>query len=471
MHCQPPERLHAAAPRTSHLKTEMDILLGGIPRSGTTALARAIELHPDIFCWSGETGLLPLLDELTRGLPMRADNLVGVTKMICRHLKSVLIDQREWIAAKDHVAPPVRINVEAVEHLASQVAAVLQSQLSRAQTLKNCTGILRTFLNQYNNRLLLAEKSPSNVLLIDGSLTLARRWLITHREPFAVIASMLERTKSDPWAGIMGGEIEQRIGLYIRHARSVISAKASPSEAMLLGYDSLITDPCGSLANVCSFLRVEPTLSYLDQVRCIIGGKPATDKWKQLAPLDCWKVLRLCSREMQALDYDERYYRASFDHMISGLPKTLEPQMVSLYGSFDPTQSDPMRWVQRKASFAVYAPQGVNALRLRIHNNVSAIIESSHLPGVAPEEWHVTAYCDTGTGSPVPLSSLSLAVDFLGDWQIDLRDIEPLGHYGNWRLFKINLEANFAFIPCFMFANASDERPFSFGLVDWRFDK
>jgi hypothetical protein len=450
---------------------EMDILLGGIPRSGTTALARAVELHPDIFCWSWETGLLPLLDELTRGLPMRPDNLPGVTKMICRHLKSVLIDQREWIAATDHVAPPVQIKMEDVEQLASQVAAVLQSRLSRTRTLQESAGILRNFLNQYNDRRLLAEKSPSNVLLVDGSLSLARRWLITHREPFAVIASMLERARSDPWAGIMDGEIEQRIGLYVRHARSVVSAKASPSETMLLGYDSLITDPCGSLANVCSFLRVEPTLSYLDQVRCIIGGKPATNKWEQLAPLDRWKVLRLCSSEMQALDYDEPYYRASFEHMTSGLPKTLDPQMQSLYGSFHPTKSHPIRWMQRKASFAVYAPRGVNTLRLTIHNNVSAVIESSNLPDVAAENWQVTAYGDTGSESPVPLSSLSLATDFFGDWQIDLRNTEPLGHYGNWRLLKMDFETNFAFIPCFMFANASDERSLSFGLVDWRLDR
>jgi hypothetical protein len=450
--------------------TKMDVLLGGIPRSGTTALARAVELHPDIFCWSWETGLLPVLDELTRGLPMRPDNLLCVRQMICRHLKSVLIDQREWITAREHVAPSVQITMGDVEHLASQVSAVLQCRLSRIQTLQECAGILRTFLNQYNDRGLVAEKSPSNVLLVDGSLSLARRWLITHREPFAVIASMLERTRSDPWAGIMDGEIEQRIGLYIRHARGVISAKTSPSEALLLGYDSLIADPCGTLANVCSFLRVEPTLHYLDQVRGIISGKPATDKWERFGSLDRWKILHLCSSAMQALGYSEHYYRVSFGDLTRGLPKVVEPQMQSLYGSFDPSPPDPVRWVQRSASFAVYAPRGVNTLTLRIHNNVSPIIEASRVLGVTGADWHVGAYGDVGSASAIPLSRFSLAADVLDDWQIDLRGTEPLGHYGNWRLFKIDLETNFAFTPCFTLANALDVRTLSFGLVDWRLD-
>jgi len=174
---------------------------------------------------------------------------------------------------------------------------------------------------------------------------------------------------------------------------------------------------------------------------------------------------------MQALGYTEHYYRTSFTEMSRGLPTSLESQLQPLYGSFEPTELLPMRWVQRSSSFAIYAPRGVNTLTLKIHNNISAVLEVLRVQGDSTEDWHVTANSDAGAASPLRLSRFSLTENVFGDWQIDLRGAEPIGHHGNWCLFKIDLETNFAFTPCFTFAESSDVRTMSFGLVDWRLDR
>jgi hypothetical protein len=448
--------------------TTMDILLGGIPRSGTTALARAVELHPEIFCWSSETALLPVIDELTRGLPMRAENLPGVAQMISRHLRSAIIDQGEWNRAKYGSLPRAQITVTEIDQLARTCSSVLQQRLPRRQALLECASLLRDFLGLHSDRRLVAEKTPSNVLLLRESSNLACRWLLTHREPFAVISSMSGRA-SDPWAGAMRGKIEQRIGLFLRHAREILFARNS-REAMAIDYDELITNPCGTLANVCVLLQVEPTLNFLEKVRGIIGGEVVTDSWEQFDALDRWKILRLCSGEMQSFGYTEYYYKVQLDHMIYGLPQTLDPQIEPLYGIFEPPAAGELRWVQRSASLAVYAPQGINVLTLTICNNISAVAEAARLFGIVSEDWRVTAFSDVGAQSPLPLSNCSLAKDFFGEWKIDLRGAKPVGHHANWRLFKIDLETNFSFTPCFTLADSPDERALSVGLVGWRLE-
>jgi hypothetical protein len=455
--------------------TTMDILLGGIPRSGTTALARAVELHPDIFCWSSETALLPVIDELTRGLPMRAENLPGVAQMISRHLKSAIIDPGEWNRAKYEILPPAQITIEEIDELARTCSSVLQQRLPRQQALLECASLLRDFLGRHSDRRLVAEKTPSNVLLLHESSDIACRWLLTYREPFAVISSMSSRA-SDPWAGAMGGKIEQRIGLFLRHAREIPFARNN-REAIAIDYDDLVTNPYGTLANVCVLLQVEPTLNFLKQVRRIIGGKPriiggkvVKDSWEQFDALDRWKILRLCSGEMQTFGYTEHYYKAQFDHMIQGLPQRLDPQIEPLYGIFEPPAAGELRWVQRSASLAVYAPQGVNVLTLTICNNISAVAEVARMFGIASEDWRVTALSDVGVQSPLPLSHCSLAKDFFGEWRIDLSEAKPVGHHGHWRLFKIDLETNFSFTPCFTLADSPDERALSVGLVGWRLE-
>lgn len=50
----------------------LDFVVGGIPRSGTTAFADALNSHPDVFCFASETGLLPLTQQISghAGIPL-----------------------------------------------------------------------------------------------------------------------------------------------------------------------------------------------------------------------------------------------------------------------------------------------------------------------------------------------------------------------------------------------------------------
>ncbi len=450
--------------------TKIDLLLGGIPRSGTTALARGVGLHPEVFCWSSESALLPMMEQLTHGLPMRPENRPAVEQMMTRHLKSAVIDQRDWHRTTAGFTPPVEIGLEAIEGLASRTAGILGQGMPRVQTLQESASLLREFFAQFTDRRLVAEKSPSNVLLIPDGLCVARRWLLTHRDPFATIASMQQRSKADPWAEVMGGEIEQRIGLYVRHARGILHAREHPNEVMVLNLDQLATNPAGSLATVCLFLRIEPTLSFLDQVRSIIGGQPSRAAWERFSPLDRWKVLHLCADEMRGLGYSQHYYQVSFSELTRRTPRRVKGRIEPLYGVFSAPAGDRLRWMQRTACTAIYLPRGVNRLVLRVYNLTSPLIGALHSHGLNVADLKVSAHSMGGGKSRVTLSELSLAKDFCADWAIDLRRAEPVGHHGEWRLVRVDFETNFAYTPCCTLANASDERTFSFGILDWQLD-
>jgi SAM-dependent methyltransferase len=446
---------------------KMDLLIGGIPRSGTTALARGIELHPDIFCWSSESALLPMFNELTRGLPMRSENRRVVEQAVGRHLTRALIDQWEWHRKTIGVSPPVEITSKEIERLASRVTGALERGLSRSEVLDECACVLRSFLQQYTDRRVIAEKSPSNVFLIPDSLNVARRWLLMHREPFAVVASMLKHAESNPSAAVMRGEIERRIGLYVQHAGRIMAAKKHPGEAMVLDYDHLLADPTTSLTAACRFIEVEPTLPYLESVRSIIGGQTRTNTWKHFDPLDRWKVLNLCAAEMEGLGYSQQYYQVAFDDLTRGIPESLPPSIQPLYGIFEPAGDGGMGWVQRSASAAVYASGGIDKLVLKVHNKVSPLMPALRSCGLDSSDLQVTAYSTTSR-SRVVLSKLQLGGDFSADWSIDLRGAEPVGHHGNWRLFKVDFESSFAYTPCCALPHALDVRTFSFGVLGWQ---
>jgi hypothetical protein len=457
------------AARTGRVQ-DMDILLGGIPRSGTTALARAVALHPEIFCWSSESALLPVMDQVTMGLPMRRENQLLVERMLFRQLKSVLIDKSDWHREIIGVVPTVELTLEAVHRLAVDATGILGKNLRRDQALQECGQLLARFFRQYTTRRLIAEKTPSNALLVPGMLGLARRWLVTHREPFAVIASMYARSTADPWGEVMAGEIEQRVGLYSRHAQCIASAGLHSTEVMVVPFDELLSNPSHTLARACAFLGVESTSDYLDRVVGIVGGPTTTDAWERVTPLNRWKILHLCASEMSALGYSQDYYQVPFEHMIQGTPKALESCIEPLYGVFKAAEPDRLAWMQRSSSLAVYAPIGINTLVLRIYNQISPLIEHSCAPGLAVDDLRIQAHNIGPDNCSVLLSELSLASDFCKDWLIDLHAAEPVGHHGNWRLLRINFETNFAYTPCLTLVDAADERTFSVGLAGCRLE-
>ena len=43
-----------------------------------------------------------------------------------------------------------------------------------------------------------------------------------------------------------------------------------------------------------------------------------------------------------------------------------------------------------------------------------------------------------------------------------------MAHYSNWRVFQIDLEANFSYVPVFSLPGGTDERNLSAVLAGWR---
>lgn len=443
----------------------MDVLIGGIPRSGTTALARAIELHPEIFCWSTETGIAPLIEQLTQGFPMRPENLPGAAKLINRNLRSAIIDQGNW--RKKSGGREIAVDETEIEDFSSQLAMILTVREPRTELLRLCSIALRRFLENINSRRIIAEKSPSNALLLRDSAEAAKCWLMTHREPFSVLVSMQQKTEADPFSEILSGPIERRIGVYLTHARNVLIAQATPDITMTVALHELRTDPCGTMAKACMLLGVEPTLSYLNDVRSIIGGVVQLDTWSQFCPLDRWKAIKLCCVEMQALGYDDFYYRLPLSELTRHVPIFIDGHIEPLYGFYEDTLVGGF-WVKRNASLAVYSPKGFDSVCINVYSNIRVIkLAASHLDA-APTGLRVTAFNRTIDGKLTYMDTLSLDEDCAGEWRLSLSNHEALGAHGNWRLHNIELETNFAFTPCLSLPDSQDERTFSFAVSGFR---
>lgn len=435
------------APQTSPRKK---ILIGGIPRGGTTLVLRLMGEHSNVFAWPGESSAISVVQALWANGPPDLACRAQVEANLQKNLHDALIEMQRWNLATGDIpeAPlPEAGQVEALVHLLSD--AVFQASSVR-QALVGATDALSDFVANFSDAPVIAEKTPSNIFAFPHLCDLDDvLWVVCHREPFGVIASIQDRVGVDPFAADWDGSLDACIGLYLRYAKRVIRALRTGS-AIGACYDGVCAAPDRFFSEVgarSSFgLGSRVNGGVLRQITNRVG-------WRKFDEQQRWRILRLTDSVRRLLGYDERYYGASEAEM--SVPQPLDQFSVSaLDGLYAADVGAAHRWMTGEASFAVCVPHGV-----------AAISAQAFVPGALGMSEQKLSVIDSAGRR---IAEVRTPPDKLTTLNVELAQATPVAVSRAGRLYRFDVYAAQKCLPLAKTPGVLDARLLSCLLTDWK---
>lgn len=231
------------------MTTGMDFLVGGIPRSGTTALADALNAHPDIYCYASETNLLPFAIALGTDDRPPSSVLPVVQSRLTEMLQQTMIDMVDFNLQQGSPAPERRFSRRDITHMCANIVQSGADGRGRKPLYQTAIHELAAHLRAQSQKPIVGEKTPANVLALDSlgerAVDEQRRpvMMMTVRQPFGVIQSMRARASSntDPYATAFRGDAAQLAGSYVRYA--LACARLQARGGRLYHYELFSHDP------------------------------------------------------------------------------------------------------------------------------------------------------------------------------------------------------------------------------------
>jgi hypothetical protein len=443
----------------------MDILLGGTPWSGISLFGRAIGQHSDVFCWAGETALLHRIYQMVQYYPGNPESKLGIHHTIQKILHEVLI-RREWQGSHETSGENSTLSKDDLISLAQSITDIIITQQSRSESMAACLRVLRAQLSQRNDRQFIAGQAPDNALLFSEHSDLPSHWAMIHRDPFAVVEASSGRADFGTNKGNIGF-IERRIGLFNDHAEQIAKAAEEPERFFVTSYDRLLQDPVGVLANFCCNAGLDPTRRFLMDAASTIEMSPERDFWQHFSSVDRWKILNLCRDPMKILGYDEAYYEATFASMLRPLPHSIQPAILPLSGFAKEDQASEIFWSSPDAKIAVYAPSECRTLVINTYNRIDELSATLDRMGLSCPAYKIEAFAPRHAAIPAPAATLEIRPAVAQALTVDLTKLEPIASHGSFRLYRIELRANFGYTPVAMFPNNSDVRNLSYLVSGW----
>lgn len=438
-------------PRSEPIARRKKILIGGIPRAGTTMTVRLIGQDPAIFLWPGESSVLALTRSLWEGGQPAASCRNQIQTYVHDTLSKAMIEMHAWnVSNEKRLRSEPAATPEEVRVLADEIVASAMEASSVRTSLRAACAAMDRFVAGHTNQDVLVEKTPSNLFayshLADDP---AIHWVLCHREPFATIASLQARAGKDPYATDWSPNIEFGIGAYLRHAEHVLRASRSTSPPVIAPYESTSADPQAFMMRLTARLGAERTIGSVGEVR----RANDRDAWRKLAPLDRWKVLRLTEPVRRLLGYDENYYGVDEATMLEGFEAPDSFEWTPLYGVYAPDGGTSGRWVSDEAAFSIYAPHGVRSVRARLFNPSSMNL---------PEQKVIVR-----DGARRCIGEVALPTDQMSAIDIDLGSITPAATTSKGRLFRIELQPTHRRLPVASLVGNNDRRLMSFFMAHW----
>ncbi|WP_325060500.1 sulfotransferase [Vitreimonas sp.] len=425
------------------------VFVGGIPRGGTTMMLRLIGDHCGVYPWLGESSVVDTARLLwTNGRPNPACR-EQVEAFVTHTLRLALLEMQAWNAAREDIQGLLIPSREDVDRLACAVVDGAYEAASVRSSLLAACRALDEFLANYADLPVIAEKTPTNIfsfthLCDDPSL----HWVVSHREPFAVIASMRKRAGADPFADHWA-TLESCLGQYQRYAIRVIAALRS-KRAIEAPYEAVCRDPDLLVRPLQEQLGRDETAGYSGN---FVSAASDRDAWRSFDLQDLWLVRSITAPARRLLGYDSDYYGSEQDAVLEDYEGPEAFFAAPLDGAFESDTNPATRWIGDEARFAVFAPEGVHAISARLFCPSSLDLA----------EQSVTAR--DGLGRTV--GQAALPIDKLTTLTIKLSDAAPAAVTKRGRLYLIRLNAGRAALPVASVLGNGDARVLAYMKTLW----
>jgi len=213
----------------------LKMIIGGSASTGSSLLAQMLNRHSHIFC-GPETNIITNVDLIENWKKFRNELLVAKRKS---HLFT-----SGWHVHRGH------------QLLLLADVLVLQRAVDQSDTYRDFIQCIFEVVCSRNGKKCAIEKTPSNSLLFDRmrSLFPKTRFLLTVRDPYDCIASMINR----------GWSVVYATGLYLFN---ISMGNIASDRFKTLKYEDLAADPQGTLEGLMDFvgLPYEPAMIRADK--------------------------------------------------------------------------------------------------------------------------------------------------------------------------------------------------------------
>lgn len=449
---------------------QLDVLVGGVPRGGTTVAAKFLSLHEDVFCYASETHLISLMQSMFSQLPCRADKVEAVIDFLHQQFLVAMVEMPRFNVNQGAHPKNLLFNEKHVACLVDAVRSHLTAQLSGVELYQTSLVTLRDLLAQVEQRPILGEKTPGNIFAMADYVGQAEtKNIVVMREPFGVLRSMKSRVDGgDPYSSAFQGGLETNIGMYLEYATAAHRALQS-SNSLLVSYEDMATNPALAVTRMLAFLGRTPEERV---VRFVETGKDreiadrapmhyrrlsVNSGFGELSPVDTWKVLSITRPIREALGYSDAVLaQFGFDISIEW-PGLDVPTTVLPMSGFHQGEEAP--WMKRKGSLIAYAGKGRSYnLTLELKSIFPEQVEGEvelkvFINGVLRESLKV------GTGYQFTVIDVNVKAD----------ELVPISNKGGYAI--IDLESSHAFVAIGHMDEGKDVREMSFLLSKAKISK
>jgi len=451
----------------------LDILIGGMPRGGTTVAAKLMSLHPDIFCYAGETHLIPFMYSMFSHLPCRPDKVELVTRYLRHQFMTAMVEMPRFSVSQGAHPRNLIFNEQTVNDLIEAVRSHLNAGLYGEALYKASLTTMAEMLSIVDARNIRGEKTPSNIFaMAEYAEVNAARNVIVIREPIGVLRSMKARVDGgDPYSAVFRGDLEATIGMYLEYAMAVQRVLSSSPSGFMIRYEDMALNPAQLMRDIFRCYGSEPE----DRVIRFVekgGDKEIADRapmnyrrlalsadYGDLSPVDIWKIFALTREVRNAVGYSDETMESWGFKIPSDWPDVDVPSAVlPLYGFHQKGLiGGPL--MKRHGGLIVYVPRGssydlVLTLKSTFPDqaetgvNLSVTVNSNARDIITVE-----------SGRRVTYITLAIHKD----------DLIPMGNRGGYAI--IDLKSSLSYCKIGHEAHGDDAREVSFTLDHWKLNR
>ncbi|MEQ1719193.1 MAG: sulfotransferase [Hyphomicrobium sp.] len=451
---------------------DLDFIVGGMPRGGTTALSVVFNLHPLSFCYAAESHLIPLLLEFAADAPAPAGSLGGLRKILEAQNHQVLIDMPRQSVQAGASDRWVIFDEPAVAEVNRGVMGLLERQLFGRELCEAALRHLAGVIREKSGKAIVGEKTPSNVFAFREYGTIGTKLApVLVREPYAVIRSMKKRGEdaNDKYNGPFQGELVELIGLYLSYLEAVRDAK-DKANVMVVKYEDLMESSTDIVRKMYATIGLPEHPRAVELAVKSLRLRSGATPWDKFSPSDRALIWHLTESLRNQMGYTADFYKSQgFAPTEDELRLACDDEMLlPVFGFHTKHPSEGGTWLMKESCIAFQVRNGQNLATLKFW--------SEFPKAIAPDGTSITLSA-MGFDSPAVIASASVGRKAaFSTLAFDLNAMTPVHRGTNGSIYLVKLVSSHAYrrtvTPVSRLGNiffGGDRRQLSFNLVESKF--
>lgn len=282
---------------------DLDFIVCGMPRGGTTYLGEMFNAHKDVYCYFMETSVFRQLFLFGRDRPFPKQNIPLLEQWLRAEFKAVLLDStdpervvtfRRLTKYKDILkefgldevsGPGIRIvDKHDFECFLKEIVQLYQDGLHGKALFKAGGRVLSRYIRNVTERPILGEKTPDNLFYLENLYEANPKLQVfcVIREPLSTIESMKRRAENnhEVFDSVFSEDLLSSIAEYYKHIKIIYEGcqKFDPSVFHVIRYEDFIESPATIMEGIYGNLGIEQTQASIDIVNQLVMPTPKNHK-------------------------------------------------------------------------------------------------------------------------------------------------------------------------------------------------